>query len=295
MLDLLPVSRNLEKELELSTSNIDTPDSEGRTPLSWAAECGNPAAVETLLSYHANISTTSITGDTPLHYAAKAPTPDCLSILVKNGASVQSKNKWGQGLLGGAYFHNDPAYIIPVLDKGADMHERDCYGSCALSSALFMNNDKAARCLISRGANISDPDKPGATSINNAIENNSHECIALMLDSEANLAMLDPDDNSVLHILASRGDLRSIEMFQSGDLDGLNAEAKNKAGHTACDMMDQRVDVSDEVQGAFRRLMARLDSKSNCVIYFDALEKMPPVAGKIPDLVEVKVEEIVVE
>ena len=56
-------------------------------------------------------------------------------------------------------------------------------------------------------------------------------------------------------------------------------------------MTDRRVDVSDEVQNAFRRLMAKLDLKSNCMTYFDALEKTPPVVEKMPDLAEVEIKE----
>ena len=73
VLDLLPKSRSLEQELSDSTSTVDLADSEGRTPLSWAAERGNALAVETLLRYGVNPLSRSITGMTPLHYAAKAP------------------------------------------------------------------------------------------------------------------------------------------------------------------------------------------------------------------------------
>lgn len=52
--------------------------------------------------------------------------------------------------------------------------------------------------------------------------------------------------------------------------------------------------MSGEVESAFRRLMSRLGSKGSCVTYFGALEKVPLV-GKVPNFVEVKVDEILVD
>ena len=295
VLDVLITSRSLDQELSTSTSNIETPDSEGRTPLSWAAELGNVSAVKTLLQYNAALESKSYTGMTPLHYATQAPTPDCLVALLENGASAKSHNKWKQSPLNlAAYCQDDGSYITPLLDYGANINERDCYSSTALSNALFMNHSATARCLIERGANIIDQDSIGLTGFNESIENNSHECISLLLESGASLATVGIDGETALHILARRGDHRSIEIFQAAELAGLDPEATTDSGLTAWDIMGQRVGSSDEVQAAFRKVMAKLDSKSSCVTYFDALEKMPMVVGKVPDVVEVTVEEILV-
>ena len=86
-----------------------------------------------------------------------------------------------------------------------------------------------------------------------------------------------------------------FEIFLYADLEGLDAEAKTNKGLTAWNLMSERLDVSEEVQSAFRRLMAKLDSKSNCLTYFDAVEKMPRAGDKVPDVVEVKVQEIFVD
>lgn len=59
------------------------------------------------------------------------------------------------------------------------------------------------------------------------------------------------------------------------------------------DSMKQRVDMDEELESAFKSLMAELDYKSFCVDFFDASEKMPMSVGKMSDLVEVRVEEII--
>ena len=115
------------------------------------------------------------------------------------------------------------------------------------------------------------------------------------MDSGVNLAIVGLDGETALHVLARRGDLRTVGIFQAADLEGLDPEAKTKPGLTAWDLTRQRVDVNDEMQSAFRNLMTKLDAKSNCVTFYDALEKMPHAIGKVPDQVEVKVEEILLD
>ncbi|KAL8717704.1 MAG: hypothetical protein Q9225_005081 [Loekoesia sp. 1 TL-2023] len=293
ILGLLPTPQDLQRELSMSTKNIEVADSEGRTPLSWAAELGNLSAVQILLQYGAACSSKSINGMTPLHYAAKASSPACLHALLENGAPVSAKNKWNQSPLNiASYSQNDESFINPLLDHGADINERDVYGSSALSCAVFMNQYHTARCLLARGASVGTKD---LNVMNDSIENNSHECTSLLLNSRANLSTANIHGETSLHALARRGDLRSIELFQAAELEGLDAEAKTNERLTPWDVMTQRVDVTDEVQNAFRGLMAKIRSDNKCMTCLGTLEKMPPIVGKVPDQVEVRVEEILVD
>ena len=148
VLDLLPTSKSLNKDLSVSTSMIDLADIEGRTPLSWAAERGDTLAVKTLLRYGASHSSKSLNGMTPLHYAAKAPSSACLKVLLDEGACATVKNKWNQSPLNIAcFFQDDSSFIGPLLDHGADINEKDCYTFTPPSSATLMNNVNTAKFL----------------------------------------------------------------------------------------------------------------------------------------------------
>ncbi|KAL8950603.1 MAG: hypothetical protein Q9222_003383 [Ikaeria aurantiellina] len=296
VLDLLTPSRSLEQELSISTKDTDTPDSEGRTPLSWAAESGNVDSLNTLLQYSASTSTKSTSGMTPLHYATRAPTSTCLHLLLQHGASVSAKNQWNQSPLNiASYTQNDASYIHPLLDHGADIHERDRYSSTALSCAIFMNNDITARCLIARGANITDPDQPGITAIHDAIDGNNHACISLLLEEGVNLSVIGADGETALHVLARRGDLRTLQIFQAADLEGLDPERKTDVGLTTWDLMRQRTDVSEQVFTGFRSLMAKVEGKDQCITYVDFPEKLDSNAGEVPNLIEVRVKEVLAD
>lgn len=295
VLDLLPTSPSLEQELSASTSTIDLADSEGRTPLSWAAERGNALAVKTLLRYGASLSGKSITSMTPLHYAAKAPDSACLNILLDNGASVTAKNKWIQSPLNiASFFQDDSSFIAPLLDHGADIDEKDCNSSTALSCATFMNNTNTARYLISRGADIDSQGPLGITVLNESIENNNHECISLMLDSGADVSITDQAGETALHLIARRADLETFRIFQRAHLENMDPDARSNAGFTARDLFAQRVDVSPDVEKAFHHLLGMLNPKSTYLSFFDAVEKLP-IPEKVVDVVEVTVKEVMVQ
>ncbi|KAL8927043.1 MAG: hypothetical protein Q9208_002589 [Pyrenodesmia sp. 3 TL-2023] len=291
VLDLVSPQRDLEEELSASTRDINTPDSENRTPLSWAAELGNVSAGQILLQHGANMFSKSINGNTVLHYATKTPESDCLNTLLKHGASVSAKNKWGQSPLNFAsYFQDDESFIDPLLDHGADIDERDCYGSTALNNAVFMNRCRTARCLLERGV-VSGTN--GLNVMNDAIENNSHACISLLLEYKANISTTNADGETPLHVLGRRGDYCSVQLLQAAQLDGLDSEARTNEGLTAWDVMERRFDVTDELRSAFQYLMAKLRLEGAHTTYFDAPEKVPlPVAQKLPDSVDVKVVEL---
>ena len=300
VLDLLPKSRSLEQELSASTSTIDLADSEGRTPLSWAAERGNALAVETLLRYGANLSSRSVTGMTPLHCAAKAPDSACLGILLDHGASVGAKNKWNQSPLNiASFFQDDSSFIAPLLDHGADINEKDCYSSTALTCSTFTNNLNTAAYLISRGANINNPDHMGISALNESIENNSHECFSLLLNnSDTDLSIADQAGETALHVLARCADLQTLHIFQGVDhSEDLDPDVRNDAGLTAAELFAQRVDVvGADIEMAFRQLMGMMHPKEGGGLrFFDAVEKMPLPVGKAVDGVEVIVKEVLVQ
>ena len=282
----------LAQLLSTSTKEIDVPDSKGRTPLSWAAEIGNAEAVETLLTFGASTSTKSVIGLTPLHYAARGPNSTCMAILLKYGASVNAKNNWNQGPLSiAAYFQNDPSFIHLLLEHGADIEEKDFYGSSAMCAA-FRNNDRTVRYLISRGADINSQDKRGGTPICDAIGSDAYECIALLLDSGVDLTLKDIDGETALHLLARRGDLRTLELFLAADLgvQSLNPDDKNNDGFTARDLLAQRVDCIAEFELAFQQLLAKLDAVANTPHFHDALEEQRVVCDKEGLIVDLPVE-----
>ncbi|KAL5723910.1 hypothetical protein ACHQM5_007244 [Ranunculus cassubicifolius] len=63
-----------------------SPNSEGRTPLHWAVDCGHTDIVELLLAKNADVDAKDNEGQTPLHYAAMCDREDIAELLVKQNA-----------------------------------------------------------------------------------------------------------------------------------------------------------------------------------------------------------------
>ncbi|KAM0425053.1 hypothetical protein ACHAPT_009612 [Fusarium lateritium] len=78
--------------------SVNVKDSDGRTPLSYAAQTGNEAVVEMLLAANGVYPDSSDSmGQTPLSYAAKKGHEAVVKLLLAaNGICPDSKNFWGQ-------------------------------------------------------------------------------------------------------------------------------------------------------------------------------------------------------
>ena len=88
--------RSLVDELLVTTKDINTRDSDGRTPISRAAEHGDKGAVSVLLEYKADINKADNDGNTPVHYACMGNNGHgVLFTLLAAGAVATHRNKWG--------------------------------------------------------------------------------------------------------------------------------------------------------------------------------------------------------
>ena len=272
-LDLLP-SRDMDGELEVSTSKINDGDSEGRTPLSWAAECGNKSATKSLLDHGAKISNVDYHWD-PLHYATRPKSPTCMSLLLNNGASAAATDKLNQTPLHLASANHDPVGIAPLVEHGADVNARSDVGGSPLDQALSWNNTKTAEYLISRGADPNGLCPTGTTFLIKNIDQEKHDCVSMLLKNGADPLKADSQGETPLHHLARSSDIRTIEVFVFANLRDVGFGAKNSADQTAQDIMNLREEVDVNVRCAFQRLMANLEGEISDSEYFDAEDTLP--------------------
>ncbi len=276
VLGLLRVHRDLDVELSASTSMINAPDSRGKTPLAWAAQCGHTSALVTLLRHGANPTIVTDKGWTALHYAAAAPTPDCLSILLEHGASVTAREDFNETALHiAARNQSDPIYISRLLDYGADINARDFLRSSSLSRATYGNNVRAVKCLIERGAAINSQHCQGVTALNESIEYNYHDCMLLLLRNGADPSILDHRRENALHVCARRADARTLETLKSISWKSLDTALENQNGFSARQLMKRRLDKSWDVPCLFEELMLKIEDSDDSAEFFDAVETVP--------------------
>ncbi|QJT94850.1 ankyrin repeat domain-containing protein [Wolbachia endosymbiont of Diaphorina citri] len=111
----------LNKIKETQSQYIDAKDTEGDTPLMWAAESGRVNAAEVLLDHGASTEVKNNYGMTALHWAAKENESRVAKLLIDKGADVYAEDKDGKKPIDLARERNHSSvekllYETPVAD-----------------------------------------------------------------------------------------------------------------------------------------------------------------------------------
>ncbi|CAN9238113.1 unnamed protein product [Alternaria alternata] len=235
------IGRDLQAELQLSTSAINQQDSKGRTPLAWASARGDERLVKTLLESGADPNISCATGNSPLLRSVRASSPKCIGLLLAYGANVLWKSTLGfTALYYAAYYKDDGSYLTPLLDAGLPVDEKDSYGWTALAATAEYDHASSANVLLNRGADIETRDKNGWTPLLRAVNSNSHSVLKLLLGQRANHRAVSLRGETILHFAAGKGDYETLEILREAALEDLDATLKNEKDQTAVDVMKSR-------------------------------------------------------
>ncbi|MFX3634224.1 MAG: ankyrin repeat domain-containing protein [Candidatus Pristimantibacillus sp.] len=145
----------LKNILEEHPQLANTANSDGLTPLGYAAHFGNKDAVQVLLGYGAAIDAVShsqvsyIPSNTALHAAiAGERSLDVIGLLLSNHAQTTINDSDGHTCLHTAAFHSDNVELIQLLlQHGADVQAATESGDTALSLAIQQGNNNVAKFL----------------------------------------------------------------------------------------------------------------------------------------------------
>lgn len=109
----------------------ETPDRDGRSALSWAAEKNHAAIVRRLLARGANPNESDHAKRTPLHYAVGARALESATLLLENGANPDAADQLGDTALMLAAGGHDAAMVRLLLARGANRILKDREGRTA--------------------------------------------------------------------------------------------------------------------------------------------------------------------
>jgi ankyrin repeat protein len=250
------VRRDLEAELQLSTSAINQQDSKGRTPLAWASARGDEGLVKTFLEFGADPNINCAAGTSPLLRSVQASSPRCIGLLLAHGADVLWKSTLGfTALHYAAYYKDDGSYLTPLLDAGLPIDEKDSYGWTALAATAEYDHASSANVLLNRGADIETRDKNGWTPLLRAVNSNSHSVLKVLLEQRANHRAVSLRGETILHFAAGKGDYETLEILSEAALEHLDADLKNEKDQRAVDVMKSRSSQSAQLVAAFNSLI----------------------------------------
>jgi len=259
VLGLLPIKVNEAIDNPVLNSQLNTTDSQGRTPIFWAALRGDYQTVEQLLIAKADFNTTNCSLDTPVHAAAKAMNVRTLEILLMAGASVEARDCFGfTPLHKVCRWQTDAAYAKCLILAGAPVNATNRYGTTALARAARYDRDELALTLINNKANMNLCNKDGSSPINEAIMRHSNKVLRLLISKGADYTTINNAGWSLLHTMANYGSIASLQILSEFEIRGLDPLLKDNQGKTPQEILHTRVAPPLGFVAAFEKFLEHI-------------------------------------
>jgi hypothetical protein len=130
----------------------DFRDSDGKTPLLWAAEYGHEIVAKLLLEAGANVNAQGDYGNA-LYTASFEGHETVVKLLLEAGADVNAKWDYGTALQA-ASSRGYEAVVKLLLEAGADVNTQGGHYRNALQAALSRGHESVVKLLLKAGADI---------------------------------------------------------------------------------------------------------------------------------------------
>jgi ankyrin repeat protein len=158
-----------------------THQQQGEPPLIVAAEAGDLAAIETLLSRKTDVDIRNDCYWTPLMTAALNGHTEVAQRLLQAGAQTELADKGGYTALMLAASNNHTEIVELLLQRGADINRVESTGGfSALIWSAKRGHLETVELLLQQGADRGLRDHKGMTALDRARENSHQEIVQLL-------------------------------------------------------------------------------------------------------------------
>jgi ankyrin repeat protein len=172
--------------LDIGKVDMDAKDYYGRTPLSWASGNGQEAIVELLLDRKVDVNSKDNAGETPLLWATQDGHEAVVKLLLSRKAvEVDCRDNNGWTPLLWAVRRKDESLIKLLLDTcQADVESQNKHGETPLSWAATKGNRAIVKLLLdSSDADVEAKSTDGRTLLSMASEAGQEATVKLLLDT----------------------------------------------------------------------------------------------------------------
>jgi ankyrin repeat protein len=157
--------------------------------LHWAADYGQTAVVECLLTNGAPVNATNQWGGTALQRAASRGSEQVVRLLLAHHADPSILDQDGETALGMACsYGRNLSVVTMLLDHQADPNRGN---PTPLQEAAFRGEDRIIELLVQRGANINARGFDGAGALHWAVDGRHENTVKLLLARGASPVMAD--------------------------------------------------------------------------------------------------------
>ncbi|KAL6833536.1 ankyrin repeat-containing domain protein [Trichoderma sp. SZMC 28015] len=206
-------------------------DTDGRTPLSWAAENGSVAVTAKLLATGlVDADSRDEWHNTPLFYAVANNHENVVKLLLEAGANVDSENglkKWTP--LFQAATNGDLAMAKLLIEKGAMIGLRNRRGVTPLAFAAESGHEAVVQLLLDNGADLEGRDDSGQTPLVLAAESGHEAIVRLLLGNGTIVNTQDHLGQTPLSMAAGRGHETIVQLLLDK---GADLESGDESGQT---------------------------------------------------------------
>jgi ankyrin repeat protein len=221
--------------LDTSKVDADSKDTDGRTPLSWAAESGQEAIVKLLLDIsEVDADSKGAYGRTPLSWAAESGHEAIVKLLLDTGkVDADSIGAYGRTPLSWAAESGHEAIVKLLLDiSKVDADSKDTYGRTPLSWAAESGREAIVKLLLDIGkADADSKDAYARTPLSWAAEREREAIVMLLLDiSKVDADSKDAYGRTPLWRAAESGHEAIVKLLL--DTGKVDADSKDAYGRT---------------------------------------------------------------
>lgn len=211
--------------------DVNVSDADGIAPLSVAARCNRPGAINMLARARANVNAQDIRGCTPLHVAAANNSYDAITALSRNGANLNMLTNEGRPPLLLAAECDCLGAVKTLLAAGADDNLRCGDDEVSpLEAAATEGYVDIIKAMIEHGVDVNSANSEGNTALITAVCCRQARAVDALAEAGADVeACTSYDSWTPLHIASENlhPDVVLVLLKHGADANAMNVDSFN--------------------------------------------------------------------